>query len=122
VFSQTGTGYAYSCFNSKTIGMKFIEENLLELTGKSDWFTENTYDLNFKKTPNKSGVYLLVGINFMPITKNIIYVGSSKNLQKRYMNHEVVRKELLNYDFIKFYFRECYDFLIEEKKLIKNST
>ena len=99
--------------------MKFIEENLQKLTGKSEWFTENTYNINFKKTPNKSGVYFLVGINFIPITKEIIYVGSSKNLKKRYMNHEVIRNESSNYDFIKFYFIECDDFLTEEKKLIK---
>lgn len=92
-----------------------IDFNLLE----SDWNTENTYDKNYKEIPSSSGVYLIVGVNFYPFDRKIIYVGSSKNLKQRNNGHSVINKYKSNYDHIQFYFKECGNCLQFEIELIK---
>jgi excinuclease UvrABC nuclease subunit len=101
---------------TKRSTFKFVEE---------DWFTERTYNNNFKPTPNKSGVYLLV---FTPLKlpgekleHEILYVGSSYNLKQRSTSHEVVRilSKFSEFKFnVRFYFKETDNYLEEEKKLI----
>lgn len=92
---------------------KFIEPN---------WFTNRTYNLNFRPIPDSSGVYLLVHTNCLTMRHKILYVGSSKCLSKRYRSHEVLRflnnicKDNCN---VRFYFKEVENYLEEEKTLIK---
>lgn len=89
---------------------------------KSDeWFTPNTYNRNFKCPPKKSGVYLLVKPIFDLNKANfqILYVGSTSCLEKRYKNHEVLRKLQIEHDYIQFYFKETENYIDLEKGLIK---
>ena len=87
---------------------------------RSDWNTENTYDTIFKPTPKKSGVYLIVANTFYPFKREIIYIGSSKNLYIRSKGHEVIKKHKVKYDHIQFYFKECEDYIEKEIDLIKS--
>lgn len=81
-----------------------------------DWNTPNTYDTNFEYPVNRPGVYLLVNpFNYY----EILYVGSSKNLQKRYNTHEVIRKLKKVYGYVQFYFKYKKNYIGAEKGLIK---
>jgi len=89
-----------------------------------EWFTLNTYDRNFKLPPAASGVYLLVHTDITLFDKsvihNILYVGSSNNLQIRYGKHEVLRALKKTYNYIQFFFLEKENFKAIEKELIKS--
>ena len=89
----------------------------------NDWKTPNTYDCNFSYPPEKSGVYLIV---FPIINKhknkydyNILYVGSAKDLKKRYRSHEVMRMLRESYGYVQFYFKIEEHYREVEKRLIK---
>jgi excinuclease UvrABC nuclease subunit len=87
----------------------------------ADWRTPNTYGGNFKEPTDKAGVYLLVkpDISEQGVSFEIMYVGSSENLAKRYCGHEVLRFLTETYGIIHFYFKEDSEYLSTEKKLIK---
>lgn len=89
---------------------QFIEEN---------WYTPNTYDANFKEPPTTPGIYLLVLFDLKTGGKEILYVGSAKNLSQRYGRHEVLRTLKIIYEYVRFYFKECEDYKTEEIKMIK---
>jgi len=92
---------------------------------ESNWFTINSYNNDFKYPEKTSGVYMLVkcdvseyGLN-SGYKKEIVYIGSSKNLKQRYQRHEVIKILKEVYDYIQFYFRETQNYRTEEIKLIK---
>lgn len=89
-----------------------------------EWFAPNTYSSNFKTPPHSSGVYLLIKPTVFRgrdkrIEYQILYVGSSKNLYKRYSNHETLRVLKQLYGYVQFYFLEDENHLETEKELIK---
>lgn len=83
------------------------------------WFTPNTYDKNFKAATATSGVYMLIAINLDTMDKQILYVGSAKNLLQRYSKHEVMRVASNYHEYIRFYFKETENYISEEIALIK---
>ena len=91
-----------------------------------DWKTPNTYGTNYSSIPKKAGVYLLVyfenliDYERLEINPNILYVGSSINLNQRRERHEVKRHLLKIYNHIFFYFKETEDYINYEIELIKN--
>lgn len=89
----------------------------------NNWFTVNSYDRNYKYPPKKCGVYLLAQTDVDHLNKKInytvLYVGSSKNLKQRYETHEKIRELTQKYGYVKFFFKEIENYLIEEYKLIK---
>lgn len=101
----------------------FLYSGKEKIFKEQDWHTPNTYDGNYKAVPSCCGVYLLAIFQlFSPgIPKGqIVYVGSSKNLAKRYNNHEVIRKLEEKDHYVRFYFKPCENFIEEEKSLIKS--
>lgn len=84
--------------------------------------TPNTYNENFDIPPEKPGIYYLVvpklfvcdGIEFQ-----IMYIGSSKNLARRYDRHAIKRLLTAIYGYVQFYFIETEDYIDVEKLLIK---
>jgi len=90
-----------------------------------EWATPNSYDSNYKRVPNKSGVYLIVVFNYefglIPTGEfEILYVGSSKNLYNRYSSHPIISKLKKKYYCLQFYFMECDNFRVKEIDLIKS--
>lgn len=83
-----------------------------------EWNTPNTYDKNHAYLPENKGVYLIVGVSFIPFDKEIIYIGSSKNISNRHKSHEITKKAIKNYDHIQIYFKEIENELEYEKYLI----
>lgn len=100
---------------SKTYSEKLIAD-------LDNWYTEQTYDGNFKVMEGRPGVYILIHLHIDQFDKtikhNILYVGSSKNLKARHRSHEVLRMLKMHYDYIRTYFKYCDDFLEAEKYLI----
>lgn len=88
----------------------------------SEWKTPNTYDTNFSYPPQKPGVYLIVYPTIGKKNKmeyEMLYAGSSSNLQQRYSSHEVLRRIRSEYDYFQFYFIEHEQYRQIEKRLIK---
>lgn len=89
-----------------------------------DWHTPNCYS-DAIDPPDKSGVYLIVKHDGLftngNLNKDIIYIGSSKNLLNRFRSHEVykIARALLPDAHINFYFREVESFKEYEKELIQ---
>lgn len=82
----------------------------------SGWLSPNGYSC-FGVPEEKPGVYIFA-IPIPPYTESeIVYVGSSKNLKKRLLGHEI--KKEIKRDFFKTYFFYCEDFISLEKSLIK---
>ncbi|HPC39253.1 MAG TPA: GIY-YIG nuclease family protein [Exilispira sp.] len=50
---------------------------------------------------------------------DILYIGSAKNLFKRYKSHDTLKRLSKFYDDIFFYFKEVDNYLEIEKQLIK---
>lgn len=86
---------------------------------RSDWNTPDTYDLIFKPIPPEPGIYLLVANTFVPFKREIIYIGSSKNLLKRHSSHEKIKKYRSSYEYLQFYFKTCIDYKKQEIDLIR---
>lgn len=88
-----------------------------------EWKTPNTWGNNFDFPPNKPGIYMIVkpivDVKNLTVSFDILYVGSSRNLHKRYSNHEVLDKAKDEYGYVQFYFIEKENHFEEEKKLIK---
>lgn len=90
----------------------------------SDWHTPNCYS-DAVDPQNKSGVYVIVkydgSFTAEEQNKEIIYVGSSKNLSSRLRSHEVykIARLLLPDVFINYYFHETELFREYEKELIR---
>lgn len=88
----------------------------------SSWFTPNTYDSNYRYPTEKSGVYLIIDPHIFelpnPPYDEILYVGSTTNILKRYNSHEVLRKIKKERRYVQFYFKEVENFLEEEYRLI----
>lgn len=91
----------------------FIEYNF------SKWNSPDGYSC--VELPNNSGVYVIAVPEFIDgkLKYKILYVGSTKNIFKRYCNHE--KRMMIKRDegYSKFYFIECPDFRKQEKILIK---
>lgn len=85
------------------------------------WRSPNSYGNSFESPPNSPGVYILASINLSTrIPKcEILYIGSSRNLLRRYKNHEVIKALNERYGFVKFYFLETESFYEEERRLIR---
>lgn len=101
----------------------FLFSGRKKIFKEDEWRTPNTYCRNFKSAPASSGVYLLV--TFALITMKtpkgqIVYIGSSKNLAARLRSHEVIEKLQKAGHYVRFYFKECADFIDEEKRLIRS--
>lgn len=86
-----------------------------------DWYTPNTYDSNYRYPTEKSGVYLIVDPHIFEPNPfdEILYVGSSSNILKRYNSHEVLRKIKKVRRYVQFYFKELENYIEEEYKLIR---
>lgn len=84
-----------------------------------DWKTPNTYSCNFAEPPKRSGVYLLTFVDFKTQKYDILYVGSSKNLNNRYSTHSKITELQKIYHYIQFYFKEVDNYIEVEKQLIK---
>ena len=93
---------------------------------EKDWHTPNTYDINYKDVPTTSGVYMLVWVDFKILdyvsipNREILYIGSAKNLANRYKGHLVLRLLKKTHGYIQFHFQECENYYAREKELIKN--
>lgn len=89
---------------------------------KDKWNCRDTYDVNFKSLSKKSGVYFFAHFNYYNTEHDIVYVGSSSNLEARHHSHKIINKVLNISDgsFPVLYFLEMrkgfYDY---EMKLIK---
>jgi excinuclease UvrABC nuclease subunit len=90
---------------------------------ESGWRTADTYDRDFKPTPEVCGVYFILASDFVylkPKTiQQIIYVGCSSNLKKRYTNHPVIKNNYRKYSCLQFYFMPDNDYKKSEIALIK---
>lgn len=94
---------------------------------KSEWFTANPYSSNSKELPQSPGVYLLVEHFYKDrklIGQEVLYVGSSKCLSKRYNQHNNFIQKLRNITLescncVNFYFKEFENYREVEKILIK---
>jgi excinuclease UvrABC nuclease subunit len=54
----------------------------------SNWFITNTYDVvPYCTPPALAGCYAIYGLNYLTGEKRLIYIGTSKNLQKRIPQH-----------------------------------
>jgi hypothetical protein len=88
-----------------------------------EWFTPNTYDVNFKMPPNECGVYLIAVplINHVErkIDYDIQYVGSTKHLSVRYKSHEVFRMIRISEPSAQFFFKQEIKYKDVEKEMIK---
>ena len=84
------------------------------------WETPNTYDTNFADPPQESGVYVITRfVSLSDGIREIVYVGSAKNLYQRYQRHEVRRVLQVIYGHTQFWFIKCLDYREFEKSLIK---
>lgn len=97
--------------------------NLLDLISKK-WSTPNTYNRNFEVPPQVPGVYVILGVRNYPdgldpitFSPECVYVGSSKNLYKRYLGHPVRSNK--DFWWTGFYFKPEANYLEIEKRLIK---
>lgn len=83
---------------------------------------KNTYSQNYCFIPQSSGVYLFVAFNLIDNSSRIVYVGSSNNLYRRYLSHNIPSKIAVTFpnSVALFYFIELpkgyYDY---EMKLIR---
>lgn len=72
---------------------------------------------------NKAGVYCIIKFNVRSGHKELLYVGSSANIYKRVLNpshpYRVALNEAEFPDCVCIKFKECYDYLEQEKSLIK---
>lgn len=89
------------------------------------WQTPNCYSSQFAPLPKGSGIYLLVLAFFEDgvLDHRILYVGMSRNIANRFINHEV--KKACQRDFpselIKVYFKRYPSEVLRrrERRLIK---
>src|SRR4030042_5329204 len=86
---------------------------------EKDWLTPNTYGENYSVIPEQSGIYLIVYFDMENLIHTIMYIGSSKNLAKRYKTHETLRLLKIFYNYIHFYFKVMDNYISEEKRLIQ---
>jgi excinuclease UvrABC nuclease subunit len=91
---------------------------------EKEWHTPNTFDRNFKAIPKLPGVYMLVCVNIdslliQNLEREILYIGSAKNLLQRYTGHNVLRIVKLTHGYIQFHFKECENYYQYEIELIK---
>ena len=82
---------------------------------------ESTSRYSYSEPPQNPGVYVFAKPEIIDgKTKHqILYIGSTKNIFKRYAGHEkrsIIKK---NEGFYRFYFMECDDYIQKEKELIK---
>lgn len=95
-------------------GLLFMEKINLKY-----WKCANTYEPDYGKPPQSSGVYLFLAISFTNRSKKLIYIGQSENLLKRFKNHEKMNKLYNHYDHIYFYWYATHNHIDIEKKLIE---
>ena len=86
------------------------------------WFTERTYSSKrFAPLPNGPGLYVLLDIDISarPFNYKVLYVGMSRNLSKRFNNHEIYQALNRTLD-VFVYFKPHSEALREsERSLIK---
>lgn len=63
---------------------------------KGAWKSPNSFDRDFAPLPHKSGIYIIIeyvqvghGLNYLG---EVVYVGSSSNLSRRYKSHNILSK------------------------------
>ena len=74
---------------------KFILSNNFEpYFTKGKWRSPNSYGINFQEPPSDSGIYFIIEITIYSneIICELVYVGSSSNLKKRYYGHQTIKK------------------------------
>jgi excinuclease UvrABC nuclease subunit len=77
--------------------------DLLEQEG---WKTPDTYGANFREPISESAVYIFVKTDLDDASNDaVIYVGMSKNLAKRWTNHEVMSAASQGGAYIRRFFR-----------------
>ena len=84
-----------------------------------NWNSLSRY--SYSELPSKSGVYIIATPEFIDgkLKYQILYVGSTKNICKRYAGHEkrtIIKREE---KYSRFYFTECNDYAKRENELIK---
>jgi len=89
-----------------------------------NWHTPNTYGEEYSSIPKKPGVYLLCSTvlpdeTSQTIIREVLYIGSAKNLYQRYERHEVARILRQIYKYVQFFFIEEENYKHIEKYLIK---
>ena len=84
-----------------------------------EWKCANTYDTNYGLPPQSSGIYLFLTLSYTRRYRELIYIGQSSNLYKRFVNHVKLDELCLLYDHIQFYWFATSDHIDLEKKLIK---
>lgn len=83
------------------------------------WHTPNTYDRNFKSFPESCGVYIIQHFDLKTLSKEILYIGSAKNIAVRLRSHEVRRFLYQFYRYLPVYFLEHPEYKEVEKYLIQ---
>lgn len=82
---------------------------------------KHTGRYSYTEPPSRPGVYILAVPEIIDgeILYEILYIGSSTNISRRHNGHEKKSIAGLNYDFYRFFFKECDNYLEYEKELIK---
>lgn len=80
------------------------------ITVLKEWNTPDTYDKQYLEVPKTAGVYCIVvkyDPDERPVRKEILYIGCSGNLRRRWNGHEVIRNIRTSYPSasIQFYFK-----------------
>ena len=83
-----------------------------------EWQTPNTYSGHFGMPPSRPGIYLFSVYVAHDDPGNIVYIGSSNNLLRRYSGHEIKAQLYQHYWYVRYYFKECLDYKKQEKELI----
>ena len=88
-----------------------------------EWLTPNCYNNNYCLPTKRPGVYIFavptVDCVNIKVDYEILYVGSSNNIHRRFNGHEIKRYLQDHYEVINFYFQEVENYREVEKVLIK---
>ncbi len=93
-----------------------VENFIIDFKG---WKSPQAWSDWFGYPPKKSGVYLFVATTRDDyIKQRILYIGSAKNIKRRFSSHEMWYIIHKDYPFFMFYWKEESDYLTVEKYLI----
>lgn len=91
----------------------FTDRGVANFLEKEGWKTPDTYGGNFQEPAAESAVYIFVRTDLGDRSNDaVIYVGMSKNLAKRWVNHEVLRAASKGGAYIRRFFKP-----VQEKEL-----
>ena len=109
------------------MGKSFIEE--CEFIKKfKNWKTPNSYDKDYGEIPYSSGVYIITTPiyeftydgNVIRIGQDILYIGQTQSLKKRYTGHNYLSILRIVYGYVQFYYKERKtDLGMVEKQMIE---